>query len=159
MDIRVGPIETGNDDQTASSVWPRSGMKPVSNRLILGAAVVAAVLAAVGSALWFTGSPGCGFPGDSVTVIDQATVAGRPLWLVHRVSGFQDKVEFVELYAAAPVFDACSSAAKPEPLSTDAYDPAQGFAHRLLLHGDRIQIRYTKNELEAVAPAGLRLPL
>jgi hypothetical protein len=67
-------------------------------------------------------------------------------------------VEFVELYAAAPVFDACSSAAKPDPLSTDAYDPAQGFAHRLLLHGDRIQIAYTKNESEAVAPAGLRLP-
>jgi hypothetical protein len=133
-------------------------MKPGVSKRFLGAAIFLALLTVISSAWWLSRSPGCGFPGDSVAIIDQATVAGRPLWLVHRVSGFQDKVEYVELYAAAPVFDTCSSAAKPAPLSIEAYDPAQGFAQQVLLQGNRLQIAYTQSESEAVALPLLRLP-
>jgi hypothetical protein len=101
--------------------------------------------------------PGCGVR-DHVAVIDQTTErSGRSFWLVHRVAGIHKKVEIIEVYAAAPVFDACSRS-EVEPLTSDTYDPGQGFAHGLVWREGQIAITYTVTEGDAVKPSRLRLP-
>lgn len=100
--------------------------------------------------------PGCGVR-DHVAVIDQGTGVGQSIWLVHRVSGIHKKVEIVEVYATAPVFDACSRS-EVEPLTSDTYDPGQGFARGLVWRDGQIAIAYTLTERDAVKPSNLRLP-
>lgn len=131
-------------------------MKPGHFRLLLGAAAIALGLAAATAFRCTTRLPDCG-TADSVAIIDQATSAGRPLWLVHRITGFHDKVEFVEVYAAAPAFDSCGHS-PVAPLSVDAYDPSQGDVRSLAIRDGKAVLVYTRNTAESTPLSKLRIP-
>jgi hypothetical protein len=131
-------------------------MKPGLSKLLL-AALGGALLLAVAVAYRVSGRDAeCGVA-DSVAVIDQATVAGRPLWLVHRITGFQDKVEFVEVYVQAPVFDSCGHT-RQLALSADTYDPSQGSVRGLALKDGKAALVYTRSPGEGANLSKLRLP-
>lgn len=131
-------------------------MKPGLSKLL--AAVAAGVLLLAAAVAYRISSriPECGVA-DSVAVIDQATVAGRPLWLVHRITGFQDKVEFIEVYAQAPVFDSCGHT-QQAALSSDAYDPSQGSVRALAMKDGKATLAYTRSPGEGVELSKLRIP-
>jgi hypothetical protein len=131
-------------------------MKTGRSRLLLGAAGLVLLLVAGTVYRGCASVPDCGIA-DSVAVIDQATVAGQPLSLVHRITGFSDKVEFVEVYAGTPAFDSCGRSTM-QPLSSDSYDPAQGFVRSLALRDGKVELLYTREATEAVAMAKLRMP-
>jgi len=131
-------------------------MKPGRFKLLVGVTGIALGLAAATMFRCSTLPPDCG-TADSVAIIDQATVAGRPLWLVHRITGFHDKVEFVEVYAAAPVFDSCGHSPLA-PVSVDTYDPLQGGVRSLSMREGRVTLVYTRTPAEAVELSKLRIP-
>jgi hypothetical protein len=131
-------------------------MKTGRFRLLLGATGIVLGLAAATLFRCSTLPPDCGIA-DSVAIIDQATVAGRPWWLVHRITGFHDKVEFVEVYAAAPVFDSCGHSPLA-PVSVDTYDPSQGGVRSLSIREGKVTLVYTRNPAEAAEISKLRIP-
>lgn len=131
-------------------------MKSGRFRLFLGATAIVLGLTAVTAFRWSTSPPACG-TADSVAIIDQATVAGRPLWLVLRVTGFHDKVEFVEVYAAAPVFDSCGHSPLA-PVSVEPYDPSQGGVRSLSIQDGKATLVYTRSPAEATELSKLRIP-
>lgn len=45
---------------------------------------------------------------DTVSIVDTKVVDGISYYLVHRVSGWSDKTEILELYVKKPTFDHCS---------------------------------------------------
>jgi hypothetical protein len=89
---------------------------------------------------------------DSVTILD--TRDGD--YLVYRVSGAQDKVEFFEVYQGEPKFDSCGSTRTPV-LATEPYQRSHGFLKKLELHANRLEIVYTANVLESIEPSKARL--
>jgi hypothetical protein len=131
-------------------------MKPGRFRLLLGATAIVLGLAAVTAFRCSTLTPACG-TADSVAIIDQATVAGRPLWLVHRITGFHDKVEFVEIFAVAPVFDSCGHSPLV-PVSVEPYDPSQGGVRSLSIREGKATLVYIRNPAEATELSKLRIP-
>jgi hypothetical protein len=50
----------------------------------------------------------CEITVDSVTIIDSMKVDDTTYYLVHRISGWRDKTEILELYSSKPVFDKCA---------------------------------------------------
>jgi hypothetical protein len=129
-------------------------MKPGRFRLLLGATGIVLGLAAATAFRCTTSPPDCGIA-DSVAVIDQAMVAGRRLWLVHRITGFHDKVEFVEIYSAAPVFDSCGHSPLA-PLSVDTYDSSQGNVRSLAIRDGKAVLVYTRSSAESTELSKLR---
>lgn len=51
---------------------------------------------------------GCSFTVDTVSIIDSLSIDGKTYFLVHRISGFQEKIESFELFDSRPIFDRCS---------------------------------------------------
>jgi hypothetical protein len=133
-----------------------SGMKPGLSKLLAVVAGGVLLLAAAAAYRISNRIPECGVA-DSVAVIDQTTVAGKPLWLVHRITGFQDKVEFIEVYAQAPAFDSCGHT-QQVALSADAYDPSQGSARALTISDGKVILVYTRSPGEGVDLSKLRIP-
>lgn len=125
----------------------------IRHKLVIAAACVVLVL---GAAAVCRRSPDC-FVAEHVAIIDHATVEGRPLWLVHRITGWHDKVEFVEIYAGAPAFDSCGRASL-QPLSVDALDEAQGKVRTLAIRDDKVVLEYTRNAAEATDLSRLKIP-
>jgi hypothetical protein len=52
----------------------------------------------------------CAITIDSVSIIDTRKVGDISYYLVHRISGWNDKTEILELYDSKPEFDHCSKA-------------------------------------------------
>jgi hypothetical protein len=52
---------------------------------------------------------GCPFTVDSVSIVDSKEVGGITYYLVHRIFGWSDKTEILELYDSKPEFDHCSN--------------------------------------------------
>ncbi|WP_291694949.1 hypothetical protein, partial [Bradyrhizobium sp.] len=71
------------------------------------------------------------------------------LYLVYREAGFQDKAEFFEMYRGKPEFDSCGSTRKPA-LATALYEPKEGLLKRVELHGNRLEIIYTRDVSESI---------
>jgi hypothetical protein len=72
------------------------------------------------------------------------------------VTGFQDKVEYFELYQGKPEFDSCGSTRK-EALATAFYEREEGLLKKVELHGNQLEIIYTHDASEAIEPANVRL--
>ena len=49
----------------------------------------------------------CSMTADSVKVIDQLNIDDHTYFLVHRISGWHEKINSFELYNARPIFDNC----------------------------------------------------
>ena len=78
--------------------------------------------------------PDCLFS-DQITLLDQAQFNGTTYSLVHRVSGFSDKVDYIELYKGEPLFDPCGEPSI-EPISGDSYDQID--TNRVTVKNDKI---------------------
>ena len=82
---------------------------------------------------------------DHVEVVDELRTDEQTLYLVYRVMGFAEKVEYYELYAARPSFDTCGQS-KDVPLDVDSvFFPAEGMMVKdVLVRGTKLEIRYTR---------------
>jgi len=89
---------------------------------------------------------------DAVSILDE-----RPgLYLVYRVSGAHDKMEFFEIYQAKPDFDACGSTTTPAA-AKEPYLRSQGLLKKVEWRDKRLRIIYTSNPAESVRPDQARL--
>jgi len=95
--------------------------------------------------------PRCG-SSDSVALLD----VQNGNYLVYRVSGAQDKMEFFELYRRKPEFDSCGSTQTPV-IATVPYQRSQGLLKKVELREDRLEIVYTSNVSESVEPTKVHL--
>jgi hypothetical protein len=89
---------------------------------------------------------------DSVAVLD--TRDG--VYLVYRVSGAQDKMEFFEAYRSKPEFDSCGSTQTPV-IASEPYQRSQGLLRKLEWHGNRLEIVHTHHASESIEPSQARL--
>jgi hypothetical protein len=111
-----------------------------------------AVVAIVGLALLEVAcGTNCGVA-DTVSVLDSRD--GN--FLVYRVSGAQDKIEFFEAYRSKPKFDACGSTTTPVT-AKEPYLRSEGLLKKVEVHGDRLEIVYTRNASESIQPTQARL--
>jgi hypothetical protein len=76
-------------------------------------------------------------------------------YLVYRVTGFQEKVEYFEVYGEKPKFR-CGGKTNIEPIDVEDIEPG-GLVKRVELRGNQVKIVYTKKRSEAVAPEHARL--
>jgi hypothetical protein len=89
---------------------------------------------------------------DTVSVLDKR----NGIYLVYRVSGAQDKMEFFEVYNARPEFDSCGSTGTPV-VAKEPYLRSQGRLKKVEWRENRLQIVYTNNALESIRPDKARL--
>ena len=85
-------------------------------------------------------TPDC-FISDQVTLLDERKIKGDQYFLVLRITGWHDKVEFLELYDKKPEFDDCNQS-KTEPI--DAHDLAleNQFVSKVRVKDKKLQITY-----------------
>jgi len=97
-----------------------------------------------------------------VEVVDELHEADQTLYLVYRVTGWTDKMEFYELYATLPGFDVCGDS-KDKWLDKFEIDRDEGRMIKDVLvrntkrHGTRLEIRYTRQPDEGVEPTQAKL--
>lgn len=89
---------------------------------------------------------------DTVSVIDQRD----SVYLVYRISGAQDKVEFFEIYRAKPEFDSCGSTQTPT-VAKEPYLGSEGLLKKVIWRGNRLEIVYTQKTSESIRPEEARL--
>ena len=96
--------------------------------------------------------------GRGCIIIDQAYLLDTRdgLYLVYRVTGFQDKVEFFEVYQGKPEFDSCGST-ESSAMTTAFYERNLGLLKKVELHGNRLEIIYTHDPSESIDPRKARL--
>ncbi len=73
-------------------------------------------------------SDACSFTVDSVSIIDSLDQGSTKYYLVHRVAGWSDKTEILELFDEKPGFDLCSKS-KIEPLYSDSLEQSKTIKH------------------------------
>ena len=110
------------------------------------------VLAITGLALAEVSCDAACFIADQTYLIDTR----NGFYLVYRVSGLQQKVEFFEVYQGKPEFDSCGSARTPA-MATELYERKKGLLKKVGLHGIRLEITYTAIASEAIEPREARL--
>jgi hypothetical protein len=96
--------------------------------------------------------------GRGCPIKDQADVLDMRdgLYLVYRVTGFQDKVEFFELYRSKPEFDSCGMPRTPAVASA-FYVREEGLLKRVEMHDNQLEIIYTRDASESIEPRKARL--
>jgi hypothetical protein len=125
---------------------PKPGMVRTALRLALSAVAI------VGLAL--TGVS-CGencFVADNVSILDSRD----GIFLVYRVSGFQDKMRFFEIFRGKPTFDVCGSTNTPA-IAMEPYLPEQGLLKKVEVHGDQLGIVYTQKASDSIKPEQARV--
>ncbi|WP_033415801.1 hypothetical protein [Hahella ganghwensis] len=96
--------------------------------------------------------PDCSFATDTVSIIDQKLIGNQNYFLVHRISGWHDKIESFELYDTEPAFDICG-VSTTEPLygesvdNKDANNANQYIAHIFFEPPDKFLLEYTGGEI------------
>jgi hypothetical protein len=80
---------------------------------------------------------------DHANVVSELHEDGQSFYLVHRVAGWHDKVEFYEVYKTRPHFDICGRSDE-ERLSDDVIDPSAGEVKDVVLRGNVLEVRYTR---------------
>jgi hypothetical protein len=107
------------------------------------------VLAVVGLASAEAACGGC-WVADQAYVLDVQD--GH--YLVYRVTGFHDKVQFFEVYQGKPEFDSCGHT---EAAATAFYEPDAGrLLKKVEWDGNRLEIFYTQDAAEAINPREAR---
>jgi hypothetical protein len=94
---------------------------------------------------------GCGVA-DSVLILDHRD----EIYLVYRVSGMHDKMEFFETYRGKPEFDSCGST-KAQVLAKEELLRSQGLLKRIEWREKRLRIVYTPHSSESIQPDEARL--
>lgn len=70
----------------------------------------------------------CPITVDSVAIIDTRKIENETYYLVHRISGWSDKTEILELHDSKPVFDNCSKS-NIEPIYGDSLESEKAVNH------------------------------
>ena len=94
--------------------------------------------------------PKCGVA-DQASIVDEKDGA----FLVHRVTGFQEKLEFFELYREKPRFDLCGKT-KTSPVAQEPYERSEGLLKGVQVRGNALQIVLTSKRSEAIDPGKAR---
>jgi len=83
-----------------------------------------------------------GFPQGSIKKIKSFSYLGQPSYLYLRVSGFQDKQFFYELYDHEPKFDTCNMTSS-EPILEDHVFEQDNFASHIEINENQMAVIYT----------------
>jgi hypothetical protein len=76
-------------------------------------------------------------------------------YLVYRVTGFQDKVEFFEVYKGKPEFNSCGMP-QSTALATEFYERKMGLLRKVEWRGDQLRVVYTHDASLSIAPLNAR---
>jgi len=88
----------------------------------------------------------CSITVDSVSIIDSYSYKNKTYYLVHRISGWSDKTEILELYDRKPIFDHCSKA-KTKVVFGDSLELSKTVDHVYLnIEESTLEIEYTDKE-------------
>ena len=88
----------------------------------------------------------CPITVDSVEIVDTKEVGGKTYFLVYRVSGWQDKVEILELFDQRPEFDHCSKS-NIEPVFGDSLEMTKKISRVFLnTQEGRLDITYEETK-------------
>lgn len=82
---------------------------------------------------------------DQILVLDQQSIDDKTYTLVHRLSGFQEKIEYVELYAGKPTFNRCGET-DLMPIGAIDFDHARGRFQSMAFRGGVLTIIYTQDD-------------
>lgn len=83
-----------------------------------------------------------GFPQGSIQRIQTIVYLGEPAYLYLRVSGFQDKQFFYELYDHKPVFDHCNITVS-KPILEDHIFEQDNYVSHIEINKNKMAIIYT----------------
>jgi len=101
----------------------------------------------------------CPITVDSVAMIDSMQVNGKTYYLIHRISGWSDKTEILELYDSKPEFDHCSKA-NINPLYGDSLELTQAVSHVYLNIKDQVlDIEYKEPGDDKIDNSHLKMQL
>lgn len=101
----------------------------------------------------------CGITVDSVSIIDSMKVGDTTYYLVHRISGWSDKTEILELYNSEPVFDNCAKS-KSDPIYGDSLEMSLIITHVFLDTKNKIlDISYAEGQASKTHNSNLKLEL
>jgi hypothetical protein len=101
----------------------------------------------------------CAITVDAVSIIDSIKLEDTTYFLVHRISGWSDKTEILELYNAKPIFDHCSRS-NIEPVYGDSLEMSQTISHVYINKKDKmLDIVYLDGEPDKSHNANLKLEL
>lgn len=82
---------------------------------------------------------------DSVKIVDIKTVGNKTYYLVHRISGWHDKTEILQLFTTKPVFDRCNRNTT-EPVFDDSIDSTMAISHIYLdVNMNNLEVLYKKD--------------
>ena len=96
---------------------------------------------------------------DSVAIIDSMKQGDVIYYLVHRIAGWHDKTEILELYNSKPIFDYCSRC-NIEPIYGNALEMEQTVSHVYLNIKDGVlELVYKDGAPDNAHNAGLKLEL
>ena len=101
----------------------------------------------------------CPITVDSVAIIDSMKQGDVTYYLVHRIAGWSDKTEILELYNSKPTFDHCSRS-NIEPVYGDSLEVEQTVSHVYLNIKDGVlALVYEDGAPDNAHNAGLKLEL
>lgn len=99
----------------------------------------------------------CSITVDTVNVIDSLSIKDTTYYLVHRVSGWSDKTESLELYDKKPTFDHCSKSSI-KAIYGDSLESSQTVSHVYLEPSENsLLIEYANDNLGHSLNQSLRL--
>lgn len=101
----------------------------------------------------------CDAPVDTVSIINELKVDTAVYYLVHRVTGWHDKSEIIELYDRKPTFNNCAKS-DIEPVFGDSLDLDSTVSHIYLnLKTKQLNIKYVAGKPGASHNTSLKLEL
>ena len=101
----------------------------------------------------------CPITVDAVAIIDSIKQGETTYYLVHRVAGWSDKTEILELYNNKPVFDHCSRS-NIEPIFGDSLELDRPVSHVYLNIKDQVlEIEYKAVTQSLYSNENLKLEL
>ena len=101
----------------------------------------------------------CAITVDSVSIIDSMELEATTYYLVHRISGWSDKTEILELYNSKPLFDHCSKS-NVDPVYGDSLEMSQTISHVYLNKAEgRLDIVYSEGSPDKSHNANLKLEI
>ena len=98
------------------------------------------------------------FVADSVKQIKSFTVNDKEYFLFLRITGFQEKESFYELYEKKPIFDICGRS-ELSPVSDEHFDWQQGYVEKLIVKDAKLTIVYIKEEPEMYDLANIEIEI
>jgi hypothetical protein len=96
---------------------------------------------------------------DTVSIVDSKIVDNISYYLVHRISGWSDKTEILELYNEKPIFDHCSNS-NIAPVFGDSLALSMKVSHIYLdVNNNSLEIEYDEGQVSDSETTSFKLEL